>query len=316
MVKKELDTMILPAPSSSPQNFFDFWSGLALQVLNKLRRSIIGYTSAGGFYDKSPITAIDYHRQVIAGWLKYWEALSGQSIDIHGKNILELGPGADLGLGSIFLAKGAEKYYCLDVFDLAAGFPDDYYQRGLDHVKDIENLDEQDFPEIIRQIQKSMGPDADRFHYRIDPTFNIDILPENEMDVVFSNAAFQQFDDPAKSIQQLSRTVKPGGAFLSTIDFTTHTRWIRDRDPLNIYRYPSFVYKPLRFKGSPNRFHTQEYIQALKDAGWEDIKVFSMESYPKDYMDKIQKSFSRPYNDSNRDMSVATLVVYARNGKK
>lgn len=315
MVKKELDTSILPSPSSSPINFFNFWSGLALQILNKLRRSIIGYTSAGGFYDKSPITAIDYHRQVIAGWLKYWEALSGESIDIRGKNILELGPGADLGLGSIFLAKGAEKYYALDVFDLAAGFPDEYYQRGLEHVEEREGLNASDFPEIIRQIKHSMSADADRFHYIIDPVFNINVLPENEMDCVFSNAAFQQFDDPANSIKQLARTVKPGGIFLSTIDFTTHTRWIRDRDPLNIYRYPKFIYNPLRFKGSPNRIHTQEYIQALKDAGWEDIKTFAMESYPKEYMAKIQGSFSRPFNDKNRDMSVATLVVFARNGK-
>lgn len=314
MLEKESDTYILPTPSTYPA-FIYFWFGLGLQVLNKLRRSMIGYTSTRKTFDKSPISNINYNRQVLTGWMNYWSEFVGMEVDLAGKNVLELGPGSDLGLGSIVLAKGANKYYALDVFDLASGYSEEYYLKGLQHIEQVEGLDQNLFPEVVRQVIRGTTEQADRFHYVLHPKFNIDVLPENEMDCVFSNAAFQQFDDPANTIEQLTRAVKPGGIFVSTIDFTTHTRWIKELDPLNIYRYPKFIYEMLRFKGSPNRFHTEEYLSALKSAGWKNIQLKAMKAFPEAYVAKVQGAFSSPYNDRKRDMSVANLVIFAQNGK-
>lgn len=314
MARTRPDSLVLKAPAAT-NNFINFWFGLLLQVINKARRSLIGYTSAGGSDKLSPQDSIKYNQQVLNGWLQYWQKYEGNDVDLVGKTVLELGPGADLGLGALALAKGASKYFALDVFELASGKSDEYYRAGLQHVEKEERLSSAIYEDIIVQIGKSRSMDADRFKYVINPDFNLDVFAENEIDCVFSNAAFQQFDDPVRTIKQLTRVLRPGGLFLSTIDYTSHTRWIRDRDPLNIYRYPKFIYEKLRFRGSPNRFHTSEYEKALKENGWKNIKVFAMESYPEDYVRQVQKSFSAPFNDPKRDMTVATIVICAQNGK-
>ncbi|MEM6802047.1 MAG: methyltransferase domain-containing protein [Bacteroidota bacterium] len=314
MTRTRPESLVLKAPAAA-NNLINFWFGLLIQFVNKLRRSLIGYTSVGGSNKLPPEKAIRYNQQVLNGWLNYWQAYDGSEVDLLGKTVLELGPGADLGLGALALAKGASKYFALDVFELASGRSDAYYRAGLQHVEKEERLSSAIYEDIIGQIGKSRSMDADRFKYIINPDFNLDLFEENEIDCVFSNAAFQQFDDPTRTIKQLSRIIRPGGLFLSTIDFTSHTRWIRDRDPLNIYRYPKFIYEKLRFRGSPNRFHSSEYEKALKDNGWKNVKIFPMESYPQEYVSQVQKSFSPPFNDPNRDMSLATVVICAQNGK-
>ena len=70
--------------------------------------------------------------------------------------------------------------------------------------------------------------------------FNIvSAFGESTIDMVFSQAAFEHFDDIESTILQLNKVCKSGATFVAEINLKTHSRWIRDKDPDNIYRYPT-----------------------------------------------------------------------------
>jgi len=60
-------------------------------------------------------------------WLSQLRQYTRHDSFLSGKNVLELGPGADLGTGAILLLKGAAAYNACDVNDLATRAPGEFY---------------------------------------------------------------------------------------------------------------------------------------------------------------------------------------------
>jgi len=98
-------------------------------------------------------------------------------------------------------------------------------------------------------------------------------IPEGSVDIVFSNAAFEHIEDVEKAVRQLTRVVKAGGMLVAEVDLRTHSRWIRDQDPNNIYRYSDPIYRLFRFSGIPNRIRPEQYRQYLAVNGWINIEI-------------------------------------------
>jgi hypothetical protein len=63
---------------------------------------------------------------------------------------------------------------------------------------------------------------------------------------------------------------------VAEIDLKTHSRWIRDHDPNNIYRYPDGLYDLFWFRGIPNRVRPHQYEAAFARHGWRDIQVHAL----------------------------------------
>ena len=104
--------------------------------------------------------------------------------------------------------------------------------------------------------------------------FNIvSAFGESTIDMVFSQAAFEHFDDIESTILQLNKVCKSGATFVAEINLKTHSRWIRDKDPNNIYRYPEWLYNMFRFRGIPNRVRPFQYREVLESYGWTDITI-------------------------------------------
>lgn len=82
------------SPRSS--NSFNYFSGMAILFLNKIRHELRGYTSARGFDFEGINRAINYDFRVVNRWVDYLEEYEKGASNFSGKNILELGPGADL----------------------------------------------------------------------------------------------------------------------------------------------------------------------------------------------------------------------------
>jgi hypothetical protein len=57
------------------------------------------------------------------------------------------------------------------------------------------------------------------------------------------------------------------------VDLQTHSRWVREKDPNNIYRYSNRLYKQLATRSSPNRERPYKYKQTLEEFGWKDITI-------------------------------------------
>jgi hypothetical protein len=70
----------------------------------------------------------------------------------------------------------------------------------------------------------------------------------------------------------MTQVAKPGCEAVHIIDLQTHSRWIRERDPNNIYRYPEPLYRLFAFPGQPNRQRPADYISDFEGQGWNDVR--------------------------------------------
>ena len=97
--------------------------------------------------------------------------------------------------------------------------------------------------------------------------------------------------------------MKPGGYFVSRFDLQTHELGVRDRDPLNIYRFGDQLYKRLSFKASPNRVRTDQYKQYLEN-DW-DAEVEPARLLDEDYVEAVVPSLTPRFKEYGKEeMSV------------
>lgn len=188
-------------------------------------------------------------------------------VDLRGRDVLELSPGASRGNGVLFLALGARSYHAIDVFDLAGGEHPAFYDRLLDAFPEGRETDR----ERARTIART--PSAPEFGYAVGRDFDIRRLAGGRsFDLIVSCAAFEHYDDPAQAIAGLTQVARPGCGTVHIIDLQTHSRWIRERDPNNIYRYPEPIYRLFRFPGQPNRQRPTDYVRSFEAEGWSDVR--------------------------------------------
>lgn len=110
------------------RNRFYHWGGLAILAANKVRHDVRGYRRPRPF----PVTEIDqavaYDLDVVRKLTAALDSYVGQRHAVRGRTVLELGPGADLGVGLLLLAQGASSYVALDVHELATQAPRELYE--------------------------------------------------------------------------------------------------------------------------------------------------------------------------------------------
>ena len=118
-------------PPDKYNNFMCHLMGLAILFLNKIRHELQGYTTPKPFHSTEYLRAIEYDILVVSKW---FDVLSGYVNDENyakDKQILELGPGEDLGIGLYLLCKGIKKYNALDVFNLIKQTPANFLYRNV-----------------------------------------------------------------------------------------------------------------------------------------------------------------------------------------
>ena len=297
------------SPSGRWNRTYHVLGALALAV-NKLRYALLGYRRPRGFGPAEIDRCVKYDFQVVENWLGYLEAYLGKPVEIKGKNILELGPGQDLGIGLILLAKGARKYNAVDAHDLLAQSSENFY-KALFHRLENDGLGKSSLDELQDQLERTQSGRADRLNYLWREDFDLSVLDGEGVDFIFSQAAFEHFDDVARTIEQLNQVVCPGAVFLAVIDLQTHTRWLRERDPLNIYRYSDSYYRLCRYAGQPNRLRPVEYREILADNGWENIKVQPLTVLDSDYLRKVQPRLNGRFIAEDNQMEYLTIVICA-----
>lgn len=191
---------------------------------------------------------------------------------------LELGPGQSPGVARDFYSRGLASYTTFDMFQLMSE-------------KSILEL-HQDCPGY--------------YHNLIDERFDCAALYPRKFDLILSMAAFEHFDDPCETIRQLSKVAAPGCVLCIDVDFKTHSRWIAQRDPNNIYRYPQWLYKLFAFPGQPNRVRPWKMECMLHQCGWKDIKVFPSEQDTR--VNKLNERFRQDYDR----MDILSATICAR----
>ncbi|MFT5166259.1 MAG: SAM-dependent methyltransferase [Saprospiraceae bacterium] len=199
----------------------------------------------------------------------------------------------------------------MDVHNLVKNTPDSFYEHLFKHFQIDPNL-KTDVLTLKSQLERTLKGQNDWLNYLSRSDFDLSVFDGTNIDLVVSNSAFQQFDDPAKTIKQLSEIVRPGALFIALIDMKTHTRWINKRDPLNIYRYADVLYNPLKFRGSQNRIRPLEYKQQLEAFGWENVEVIPRIQLEQKHMDSVLRSLQPKFQSPECQMDILTCIICAR----
>lgn len=304
----ELKTVNTP----KPRNFLYYWIGLTALVMIKARNHLRGYKTPRTFPMAEIKKAVEYDFSVVSHWLRVLEEYTNTKPSLTGKAILELGPGADLGVGLLLLAKGAKKYNALDVNNLVESVPEHFYDGFFDRLSATGESNQADIGGLRAQLKLTQSGRNDRLNYVCRKDFDISVFGSSEIDHVFSQAAFEHFDDIDMTISQLSKVARSGAVLVAEIDLNTHTRWLRDVDPLNIYRYRDTLYNSLRFRGTPNRHRPIEYKQLLEKYGWKDVRILPLTRVDGDYLSKVRNTLAARFRDEPNQIEYLSVMVCAR----
>jgi SAM-dependent methyltransferase len=285
-------------------NLFYKIAGIVFLILAKTKNKIQGYSTPRTFSLNEFDKGVKYGFKVVDSWL---HELSKYKTDtIAGTNILELGPGADLGVGLYLLYKGAKQYNAIDVNNLVASVPDQFYNHFFKSLHAIDPI--YDSTALKNQLKLTQNHTNDKLNYVCRSDFNItSVVKKESIDIVFSQAAFEHFDNVHKTIKQLSQVSKSGALFVVLIDLKTHSRWINSKDPNNIYRYSDWFYNIFKFPGSPNRLRPYEYREILEKNGWYDIRLIQKNKYIHDETIFYNKRFQ----DSKNQMDALSIWICA-----
>lgn len=294
-----------------------FMAGLGFLSLARARHTLKGYTTPKPRRrGADPYGQLaDYDRRVVDHWLEWLARATGRDADavLEGKTVLELGPGEDLGVGLYLLARGAGRYLAVDAHPLALAAPAAFYDRFFEHLARLR-------PEVetgrLREILKAAeAGTSDRLRYIVRPDFDlVAALEGTTVDLIFSQAAFEHFDDIPETIRRISTVAAPGARLVAEIDLQTHSRWIRDRDPNNIYRYPEGLYRLFRFRGIPNRVRPHQYQAELAANGWKDVTFTPLTVLSDRHHQPGPEALSRPFRSPESRMHILTGMLCARKG--
>ena len=303
------DPKIVELPS--PRNRLYHLAGALILAANKLRHDLSGYKTPRTFPISQITRAIEYDYRVANQWINAYSRYTGHPKTLEDRTILELGPGADLGIGLITLSMGARKYNALDVNNLVADVPPDFYE-ALFAAMERKGTSEQVILELRQELEKTLSRNNDRLNYVVRDDFDISIFKEEGIDTIFSQAAFEHFEDIPRTFSLLGDIVTDSAVLIAEVDLSTHTRWIRDVDPLNIYRFSDAYYDMMKFRGSPNRLTATDYHDALADAGWQDIRITPLIKVSDNYLAHIKPRLAPRFSRCGDQIGYLSILIHAR----
>ncbi|NJN29043.1 MAG: class I SAM-dependent methyltransferase [Synechococcales cyanobacterium RM1_1_8] len=297
--------------SPALEDTFYYAAGIGFLALAKLKHLLNGYSTPKPIPNSDYGQCVDYDITTVDHWLSHLAQYCPAQSSIKGKKILELGPGADLGIALYLLALGAEQYNALDVHNLVERVSPQFYDQLFERLQRQDGL-EFSSSELREALEKATSRAGHRLNYVCREDFDIAASFEpGSLDLVFSQAAFEHFDDVDRMAQQLGEVVKPGGMLIAEVDLMTHSRWIREKDPNNIYRYNDGLYNLFYFKGIPNRVRPNFYRECLLKHGWKEVLLKPLECLSEPQAGRLSQSWSPKFRGAEHQMECLTFMLCA-----
>jgi hypothetical protein len=254
---------------------FLFTLGLCLRVVNKARRTIIGYTSPRTFSPKEIERSVMYCLNVVNNWEKALKTYTGNPNPLTGKRVIELGPGPDLGTGIVILAFGAKSYTAVDKNKLIRKTPPSFYNVLLNHLKELPGYS--NARTTVHNLQR--GNFNKDFCYIWDPTLVLQKSPSKKFDILVSQAVLEHLVNIKQIFEILYSKMDLHSVMVHEVDLGAHTGLIRTIDPLNLLRYSDLIWNLLKFDGSPNRLCMSDYRKILHQTGFVKIETTPIRFY-------------------------------------
>lgn len=288
-----------------------FVLGLSLMIANKIRHSFAGYISPRPFSHVHIEKSVNYCIDVVQNWVEILKEYTHQLHPFQNKSVLEIGPGPDLGTGLTLLSLGANMYTAVDKHQFISQAPKEFYEFLLEELRRFPFYDKAET--ACRAFFN--GESVKQFRYIHAPAFPHRFPSLNEKyDVLVSQAVLEHFSETELLLffKQIKQNLRSNTTIVHEIDLSTHTRFLRDIDPLNILRYPDSIWNVLRFDGSPNRLRMNNYRSILEGLGYRKIACYPLRMLNLDYVDKISNSlYKRFHKVPGEDLSVLSFYLLA-----
>lgn len=186
-------------------------------------------------------------------WLRHLVMARDNGLTTRPKVVAELGPGDSLGIGLAALLSGAEKYFAFDIvrhadvamnvavleelvglFRAREPIPDndefasaeprlECYDFPGDLLPDevLENSLLPDRVDRLRRLLLTSDPAGRDIRY-MAPWFDLTLIEEGTVDMIFSQAVLEHIDDLETTYRAMHRWLKPSGFLSHQIDFRCH----------------------------------------------------------------------------------------------
>ncbi len=189
-------------------------------------------------------------------WLRHLTLAFDHGLSSIPKVVAELGPGNSLGIGLAALLSGASVYYAFDVVRYVSNATNlEVFQGLVDLFGKRENIpDETEFPNVEPRLESYVFPNRVLTDEWLDqvleperiprirnailvpgneqeqdvrisyfaPWHDADVVREESVDMVLSQATMEHIDDLPGTYRALHRWLKPGGFMSHEIDFRCH----------------------------------------------------------------------------------------------
>lgn len=215
--------------------------------------------------DGSSADVADYFFACVADYSREWgtdETSFGRFI--HGKDILEYGPGDILGVALICYAFGAKTVHCVDRFPL-----NKISQKNAEVYRAIIAKLPTEFQQRARAAFNEPGQPESGFNSEaIQYAVSTDGLSGQiaRYDVIISRAVLEHVDQLDATFLDIRQALRPDGVSLHKVDLKSHglDRYL----PFDFLSWPTWLYRMMySHKGFPNRWRADKYQRAAAAAG-------------------------------------------------
>src|SRR5436190_1801980 len=224
-----------------------------------LRRHQSGAVHAGWDVERTRA----YDQEVFDDYLHYGQV----PLDaVAGMRVLEIGPGANLGVALLFVAHGAREVVCVDRFESDR---DDEFNRRL-YAAIAESLTGGARDRAQGCLDDRGLITAGPIQYRFGaPVEEMDRSFEPQsFDLIVSRAVLEHVYSPEQAWRSMDHVLKPGGRMLHKIDFRCHS-FYEHLHPLHFLTVPDWLWNLVSAPDPTlNRARLSRYTSLLAQYGY------------------------------------------------
>ena len=238
----------------------------------------------------------------VLAFIDHFEEISGTTLD--GKDILEIGPGADYGWAMIMSCCGAR---CSVVDPFVPVWSDDYHPRFLAALaKRLQTLPRIVTLDPIHQLLQTCDFKRSGLICYDEAAEELK-APSEAFDLVLSAAVGEHFYDITSAFREMARITRPGGIGLHVIDLRDHRDFSRPLEYLLMTDEDFWKEFVLRHAECANRYRAQEFLNVCRQVGFHVISHEGKSSFDAEYLDDFIPRLRRGANQRYRSLAVADL---------
>jgi SAM-dependent methyltransferase len=204
-------------------------------------------------------------------------------LDLRGKAACEVGAGDCLAGASYFLARGAQQ---VNIVEIEPPVVTEKQLQVLDALK------AQGLPIDTSIIQRDSGLRLDSSRVAYHTCFMENFTPSAQHEFLFSFSVMEHVEDLDAFYRSCHRVLSPGAWMLHQIDLGGHELFEDPMPPLDFQTYPNWLYDLMfpKYHRATRRF-VDEHVAAVKNAGFQVLKVVPTRKADGNYVQQLWPSF-------------------------